>query len=285
VVILGSHLSIAGGAHRAAERAADYGFEAVGIFVRNQLRWSAPPLTDEAVATFRRARRKAGLRAVVAHGSYLANLAGAPTVRKRSIAAVADELDRTGRLGAEFHVLHPGSPGEDGRDVGIERVAEALNGILAECPRRRVKLLLESTAGTGHQLGGAFEDLAEILARLDRPRRFGVCLDTCHAFAAGYDLRSPKAYADTMRRFDDIIGLDRLMAIHLNDSVGPLGCRRDRHAHIGKGKIGRRGFANLVRDPRLTNIPMILETPKQRPPGTDWDAVNARLLRKLAGTA
>ncbi len=282
-MILGSHLSIAGGAHRAVEKAAGYGFEAVAIFVRNQLQWKAPPLTSEAVAAFRAARRRAGLRAVVAHGSYLANLAGAPAVRRRSVRAVADELDRCGRLGAEYYVLHPGSPGPDGRQAGVERVAAALNAIMGACPRRRVKLLLESTAGAGHQLGGSFEDLADILARLDRPGRFGVCLDTCHLFAAGYALRRPEAYRQTMQRFDDVVGFGRLKAIHLNDSVGPLGSRRDRHAHIGKGKIGRRGFANIVNDPRLADVPMILETPKETDPrGRDWDAVNARLLRGLA---
>jgi deoxyribonuclease-4 len=281
-MLLGAHLSIAGGPHMALHRAARYGFDTVAIFVRNQRRWRAPPLTAAAAARFRRARRRLGIGPVIAHGSYLANLAGCPAVRKKSIAAVAEELDRCRRLGADYYVFHPGSPGRDGPEVGIARVAEALNRLIPAAGRR-VKVLLETTAGAGRQLGGRFEELAEMLARLERRRRFGVCLDTCHVFAAGYDLGTPRACRRTMRRFDRIVGLDRLRVVHLNDSLADLGSRRDRHEHIGRGRIGLEGFANFVRDRRLADVPMILETPKgTTDDGRDWDRVNAETLRSLA---
>ena len=282
-MILGAHLSIAGGPWHALEKAAGYGLDCVALFVRNQRQWRTPPLSDEAVRRFRRVRRRLGIGPVVAHGSYLINLAGRGEVRDRSIAAMAEELDRAARLGAEYYVLHPGSPLSDGRGVGIDRVSAALNEIVAACGRRRVKVLLETTAGAGHQLAGKFEDLAEILSALRRPGRFGVCLDTCHVFAAGYDVRSPEAYARTMDAFDRIVGLERLRAVHLNDSRMGLGSRRDRHEHIGRGRIGRKGFAHFVNDPRLASVPMILETPKgldER--GRDWDRRNARTIRRLA---
>jgi len=282
-VIIGSHLSISGGLHKALERAADLQFDTVAIFVRNQRQWRAPALTDEAVARFRRTRRRLRIRPVVAHGSYLINLAGAGLVRRRSIRAAADELDRCARLGVDFYVLHPGSPGQSGRGRGIARVAEAVNGLLARCRSRRVKLLLETTAGAGHALGGSFEDLAEILAGVRRPRRVGICLDTCHVFAAGYDLRTRAAYEATMQRLETVVGMERLYCLHLNDSLFPLGSRRDRHAHIGRGRIGSAGFAHVVNDPRLRGLPMILETPKGRTEsGRDWDEVNARAVRALA---
>jgi deoxyribonuclease-4 len=281
-MILGSHLSIAGGPHKALQRAAEYGFATVAIFVRNQRRWRAPRLGQEAVASFRRARRRLGIRPVVAHGSYLINLAGSAPVRRRSITAVAKELDRCGRLGVEFYVLHPGSPGRAGRERGIARVADALSDAIARSRRRRVKVLLETTAGAGQTLGGSFEDLAEILARLDRPGRFGICLDTCHVFAAGYDLRAPRAYRETMDRLEAVVGLDRLKCVHLNDSACPLGSRRDRHAHVGKGEIGLAGFSNVVNDARLGEVPMILETPKGRDDaGRDYDLINAEAIRAL----
>ncbi len=283
-MILGAHLSIVGGVHKALERAAEYGFSTVAIFVRNQRQWRAPPLKPEAVAQFRQTRRRLGIRPVIAHGSYLINLAGSALIRRRSAAALTEELDRCGRLGVEYYVLHPGSPGPAGRRKGIARAAEALNRVVAGCRRRRVKVLLETTAGAGYSLGGSFDDLAEILARLDRPGRFGVCLDTCHVFAAGYDIRSPRAYGRTMRRLADEIGIDRVKCVHLNDSVFPLGSARDRHAHVGRGKIGLAGFANVVNDPRLAEVPMILETPKGRDrAGRDWDERNARAIRLLSG--
>jgi len=279
-MLLGSHLSIAGGMHRALVKAGSYGFDTVAVFVRSQVQWHVPPLTVEAVSQFRRTRRRLGVSPVVAHGSYLVNLAGNRDVRRKSIAAMIADLGRCGRLGIEYLVFHPGSNADPQR--GIELVARALDEIIAACPHRRPKILIETTAGQGNSLGHSFEQIAAILARLGRPRRFGVCLDTCHVFAAGCDIRSPRAYKRTLQAFGDTIGLDRLLAIHLNDSLRALGSRVDRHAHIGRGRIGLQGFANFVNDERLAEVPMILETPKGLDEhGRDWDAINAKAIRKL----
>ena len=280
-MLLGSHLSIGGGLHNALLAAGRYGFSTVAMFLRAPTQWVRPRRTDEAIATFRRTRRRLGISPVVAHGSYLVNLAGRYALRRKSITATRDDLATCGRLGIEYLVLHPGSRADT--DEGIRLIADALNEIFDRLPYRRPKVLLETTAGAGQGLGGRFEHLAGILALIRRPRRVGVCLDTCHVFAAGYDLRTPATCRRTLDEFDRTIGLDRLAAIHLNDSLGPLGRRRDRHTHIGHGHIGRRGFGCLVRDPRLATVPMILETPKGLDDrGRDWDEVNARTLRALA---
>jgi len=277
---LGSHLSIADGPDRALVAAAAYGFRTVAIFVRNQRRWAAPPLAEPVVRRFRVTRRRLAISPVVGHGSYLVNLAGKADVRRRSLRALADELDRCGRLGAAYLVMHPGSNPD--RQAGITKIADGLNAVIARCRHTRVKVLLETTAGSGHTIGGRFEDLAAIRERLDRPRRVGVCLDTCHVFAAGYDLRTPATYRRTMAAFDAGVGLANLHVIHLNDSRGDLGSRRDRHAHIGHGQIGLAGFANLVNDKRLSEMPMILETPKGLDDrGRDWDQINAEALTGL----
>ena len=265
---------------RAVIAAGEYGFDAVAVFVRNQRRWQAPPLTDEVVRRFKLARRRLGISPVVAHGSYLVNLAGQPDVRDKSLAAMAEETGRCGRLGIEYLVMHPGANAS--AEEGIELIAAGLNGLMAGHGMRRPMVLLETTAGAGGTIGGSFEQLAAILARLDKPKRFGVCLDTCHIFAAGYDIRTPRAYAKTMAEFDRVIGLDRLRAIHVNDSVAALGSHRDRHAHIGHGQIGRRGLANFVRDDRLAGVPFILETPKGADQvGRDWDVINAAARQKM----
>ena len=279
-MLLGSHLSISGGPHNALLRASEYGFGTCAMFVRNQQQWKTPPLTDEQAALFRRTRCKLGIGPVVAHGSYLVNLAGLYAVRRKSLVAMAEEFDRCGRLGIEYLVIHPGSRPD--KPAGMRKIAEGINRVLAASPHRRPKLLLETTAGQGNSIGGTFEQLAGILALIDRPRRVGVCLDTCHVYAAGYDIRTPEAYAETMARFDRIIGLGKLLAIHLNDSRGELGSHLDRHRHVGEGEIGLAGFANFVRDPRLAEVPMILETPKgEDERGRDFDDLNAAALTGL----
>ncbi|MGB2819482.1 MAG: deoxyribonuclease IV [Phycisphaerae bacterium] len=279
-MLLGAHLSIAGGLHNALIAAGGYRFRTVGLFVRNQLQWRVPTLSDEAAAVFRRTRRRLGVSPVVAHGSYLVNLAGKHAVRRRSITATLADLTACGRLGIEYLVLHPGSRSD--ADEGIRLIAEALDGIFERLEHRRPKVLLETMAGAGNCIGHTFEQIAAILARVRRPRRLGVCLDTCHAFAAGYDMRTARAYRKTMAHFDRVIGLKRLLAVHLNDSLAPLGSRRDRHEHIGRGHIGKAGFANFVNDRRLTQVPMILETPKGKDSrGRDWDEINAETIRGL----
>ena len=279
-MLLGSHLSIAGGIHNALIVAHRYGFDTVAVFVRNQRQWRTPPLTRRAAETFRRTRKKLRIGPVVAHGSYLINLAGSREVRGKSILAMREELNRCGRLGVQYLVIHPGS-NEDPK-AGIRLIADALNRVMDGCPHRRPKILLETTSGAGNSIGRSFRELAEILALLRRPRRFGVCLDTCHVFAAGYDVRTAIGYQHTMKELDRFIGLDRLRAIHLNDSLKGLGSRIDRHAHIGRGRIGLAGFANFVNDPRLSQVPMILETPKGKDDsGRDWDQINAEAIRSL----
>ena len=286
-MLLGSHLTVAGGLHNALLAARKYRFDTVALFVRNQRQWACPPLAEEEVERFLALRKELDISPVIAHGSYLMNLCGAEAVRAKSIAALVEDLGRCWRLGIDYLVLHPGS--NQDRPSGVRLIAEGLNRAvrLSAAPdatgkTRETVILLETTSGAGHTIGGRFEDLAEILALVDRPERFGVCLDTCHVFAAGYDLRAPEAYAATIGQFDAAIGLPRLKAIHLNDSLGDLGSRLDRHAHIGKGKIGRAGFANLLRDGRFAQVPLILETPKGRDSrGRDWDRINARAVRGL----
>ena len=279
-MLLGSHLSIGGGMYRALEAAAEYGFDTVAMFVRNQVQWRPSPLHEEAVRRFRATRKRLGIGPIVAHGSYLVNLAGRYAIRRKSLSAMKHDLGRCGRLGIEYLVFHPGSRPDT--EEGIDLIASALNEIVAAVDHRRPKILLETTAGQGNCIGHTFEQLAAILSRLDRPKRFGVCLDTCHIFAAGYDIRTSAAYRRTMKTFDESVGLERLLAIHLNDSRRELGSRVDRHAHIGAGEIGLDGFANIVNDARLADVPMILETPKTTDEmGRDWDEINAAAIRRL----
>jgi deoxyribonuclease-4 len=278
---LGSHLSIAGGPHNALRKAAALGFETVAMFVRSHVQWNSPPLGDEAVGAFRRTRKRLGISPVVAHGSYLVNLAGDEVVRPKSINAMVEDLDRCGRLGIEYLVFHPGA--HDDPDEGIARIAEGIDEVLDRCPRRRPRLLLETTAGQGRSIGHRFEQLADILSRVRRTRRVGICLDTCHVFAAGYDFVTPARARAMLDELDRVVGLGRLMAVHLNDSKRPAGSRVDRHAHIGHGEIGEKGFRSLLRDERLAEVPMILETPKELDDaGREWDERNAEAIRRLA---
>jgi len=282
-MLLGSHLSIQGGVDNALTAADEHGFQAVAMFVRNQVRWECGRLTEDTCARFIARREELGIGPVVAHASYLVNLAAEGELRAKSIAAMVEDLTRCNRLGVDFLVLHPGVHAD--AEAGIRRIAEALDEVTAavETPGG-AKLLLETTAGQGNSIGHRFEHLADILHRLRKRTRFGVCLDTCHIFAAGYDIRTPEAYAETMDAFQRTIGRKFLKAIHLNDSKKDLGSRVDRHDHIGDGKIGLAGFANFVNDEALAEVPMILETPKGKAPdGRDWDEINAERLRSLAG--
>ncbi len=280
-MLLGSHLSIAGGPHNALHKARALGFQTVAMFVRSHVQWNSLPLSDEAVRAFRRTRKRLGISPVVAHGSYLVNLAGDEVVRPKSIAAMVEDLDRCGRLGIEYLVFHPGT--HEDLAEGIARIARGIDEILDRCPRRRPKLLLETTAGQGRSIGHRFEQLAAIVSRVGRPRRVGVCLDTCHVFAAGYDFRTPARSRAMLDELDRAVGLERLLAVHLNDSKRPIGSRVDRHAHIGYGLIGERGFRSLLRDGRLDDVPMILETPKELDEaGREWDERNAETIRRLA---
>lgn len=279
-MILGCHLSIAGGLYKALEKAAALQMDALALFVRNQVQWQVAPLPEAEVERFVSTRRRLGIGPVVAHGSYLVNLAGPREVRAKSIAAMVADLERCGRLGIEYLVFHPGSHCDE--RAGAALVADALNRILDDCPQKTPMILLETTAGQGHCLGRRFEQLRAIRDGLEQAHRVGACLDTCHVFAAGYDLRTSEGYRAMWRQFDQILGRETLGAIHVNDSKRELGSRVDRHEHIGRGCIGLEGFAHLVNDRRLARTPMILETPKGLGPrGRDWDRINAQTLRGL----
>lgn len=272
-------MSIAGGLEKAFSRGEALGCTTMQIFTKNANQWRGKALDDETIARFRQAWEKSPIGPVFAHDSYLINLAAPqPELWRQSLAAFADELHRCARLGIPFLVMHPGAHTGSGAAAGIARVAEALRSLFAEAPPG-VTVLLENTAGQGSSLGASFEELAAILEQVPNGR-LGLCLDTCHAFAAGYDLSTAEGVAAVLEEFDRRIGLDRLRAFHLNDSKKGLGGRVDRHQHIGQGAIGPAGFAALMNDRRFRDVPKILETPK----GDDdaFDRMNLAALRQMA---
>ena len=284
-------MSIAGGLPRAVDRAAASRCQALQIFTKSAGQWRARELPADEIAHFRRRIGETGIHPVVAHNSYLINLAAAdPALRAQSIAALGAELDRAESLGLAGLVMHPGSYTSGNEESGLRLIADALSMLLAARPRARTRVLLEHTAGQGTNLGHRFEHLAAILEQLGGSPRVGVCLDTCHLLTAGYDLCTELGYNQTFSEFDRIVGLDRLEVFHLNDSKKPCGSRVDRHEHIGKGCLGLEPFRRLLNDPRFTNLPMLLETPKLETPESKrrsdvdpWDARNLRTLRKLIG--
>jgi deoxyribonuclease IV len=288
---LGAHLSIAGGLPRAVDRAKASRCQALQIFTKSAGQWRARTLPAEEIALFRAQVERTGIHPVVAHNSYLINLASAAAaLRAQSLAALGDELDRAESLGLQGLVMHPGSYTTGTEADGLRLIGDGLATLLAERPGARTMVLLEHTAGQGTNLGHRFEHLAAILERVDGSPRVGVCLDTCHLLAAGYDLCSDEGYAATFDEFDRIVGLDRIKAFHLNDSKKPCGSRVDRHEHIGKGFLGLEPFRRLLNDPRFDALPMLLETPKLETPESKrrsdvdpWDARNLRTLRKLIG--
>jgi len=262
-VYLGAHMSIAGGFDQAAERARQVGATALQVFVKSASQWRARPLEPDEGEKFQAACRAAGVQRVVAHDSYLINLcSGDPVLWNRSVGALVHEMERCDQLGIPGLVTHPGAHGGDGEEAGVERLVRAIDMLEEKLPEARVKVWLETTAGQGTGVGYRFEHLGEVLRRARSPARVGICLDTCHVFAAGYDLRTPEEYERTIREFDRVIGLENLAAIHLNDSKKDLGSRVDRHEHIGQGCIGLEAFRCLMQDTRLRGLPMVLETPK-----------------------
>ena len=277
---LGSHMSIAGGLHLAVERAMRIGCTAMQIFVKNNAQWKGVSLTEERVATYKALVRESSLGPVVVHDTYLINLCAADRgILKRSRDTFREELGRCERLGVPYYNFHPGSHVGRGDRDGIQRISESLNLIHERTPGFRVKSVLETTAGQGTSIGWHFEQLREIIDLVEEKQRMAVCVDTCHVFAAGYDISSEAGYERTFDAFDDIIGLGRLVAFHLNDSKRELGSRVDRHAHIGTGQIGIEGFRLLMNDARFSHLPKILETPK----GEEMleDVENMRILRGL----
>lgn len=287
-VLLGAHESAAGGPHRALERAYADGCEAVALFVKNQHRWQQRAWSDEEVAKYHEAAAEHDIEAV-AHAAYLINLCS-PTagVVEKSIAALADELARCQVLGVPAIVFHPGAPGAGGSEVdGVAEIARNLDRLFDEhgADFEDVTLLLENTAGQGSNLGWRLEHLRDILDQTRHASRLGVCYDTCHAFAAGYDFRTPELYAAHWAEFHELVGLGRLRAFHLNDSKKECGSRVDRHDHPGEGLIGLEPFRWLINDPRFQNIPALLETPPLDPDADGGYRRNVQRLVELRALA
>jgi deoxyribonuclease IV len=279
-LLLGAHMSIAGGVHNAIERACSIGCTAMQIFVKNNMQWFARPITAEEVRAFCRHKQRAELLSIFAHANYLINLAATnPQFHANSMRALAEELIRADALKLPFLVMHPGAHLGAGEEAGLTKIANSIDAVFEVIPKVKTKIALETTAGQGSCLGDRFEHIAHIMENVREPERLCVCLDTAHVFAAGYDISSETGTRKTFREFDRVIGLDKLAAIHLNDSKTPRGSRVDRHEHIGKGKIGLDAFRFIMRDKRLRKIPKVLETPKDK--NLTEDVANLKTLRAL----
>jgi deoxyribonuclease IV len=275
-------MSIAGGYYKAVEAAAALGMETVQLFTKNNNQWQAKPLSDEDVRLFRDALKRTGLQKPCAHNSYLINLASPKDeLWRKSLDAMVTEVERAEALGLDGVVMHPGSFVDSDELTGLGRIATAIDEIHQRTTGVRVQMWLEATAGQGTNLGHRFEHLAAILGAVREPERLGVCVDSCHIFAAGYPIQSADDYRATMAQFDRVIGLKWLRAWHLNDSKKPLGSRVDRHEHIGAGCLGSDPFRNILNDPAFRGIPMYLETEKGERDGENLDAINLRALREL----
>ena len=260
--LFGAHVSIAGGTPKAIERAVERGVDACQIFVKNASQWRGKPLSRDEIELFRRRREEAGIERIVAHGTYLVNLsATGPANRERSVATLGNELDRATALGLDGLVVHPGAHLGAGEERGIERIARSLDRVLSRRSPSATPILLECTAGQGTVLGYRLEQLARMIELCPLGERVGICIDTCHAFAAGYAIDTRDGFDELVDRIEELFGIERLGCLHLNDSRHPVGSRRDRHANIGEGEIGAETFRWLVNEPRLRGVPMILETP------------------------
>jgi deoxyribonuclease-4 len=279
--LLGAHFSIAGGLEKALYTAAEYQCTAAQLFTKNASTWKERDITEEETARFAVAAEKTGIREIAAHTAYLINLA-APDAEKhaKSCAALGRELVRASQLSIPYVVLHPGAHMGTGEKRGIARIIDSINRVADSVGEIRTRLLIETTAGQGSCLGHRFEQIAQILEKVEAKEHIGACLDTCHIFAAGYDIRSAEGVARTLDIFDRTVGLRHLFLLHLNDAKKGLGSRVDRHEHIGRGKIGKAAFRAVMNDPRLRQIAKILETPKMED-GKDWDRVNLALLRSF----
>ncbi|PYJ92362.1 MAG: deoxyribonuclease IV [Verrucomicrobia bacterium] len=279
-ILLGAHMSISGGVHIAIERARSIDCTAMQMFVKNNMQWFARPLTRDEVRAFVEHRQRAELLSIFAHANYLINLAATnPLFHANSIRALSKELASANQLELPFLVLHPGAHRGAGEEAALAKIIASINKVFRKIPKVKTKIALETTAGQGSCVGHRFEHLAHIIDNVREPERLCICLDTAHLFAAGYDIGTESGIRKTFREFDRKIGLDRLVAIHLNDSKTGRGSRVDRHEHIGKGKIGLVAFRFIMRDRRLNKIPKVLETPK----GKDLreDVMNLQTLRAL----
>jgi deoxyribonuclease-4 len=283
VPLIGAHVSIAGGVAGAFARAVEAGCAVMQIFTRNQTQWQAPPLSEAEVAHFRAEQARTGIAPVVAHGSYLVNLASPdPVLLSRSREAFLEELRRAAALGLPCVVTHPGAHMGAGVEAGLARVAASLDWLAERVASDAPLVCLENTAGQGTVLGGDFAHFGTIFGMVREPRRLGVCVDSCHGHAAGYDLSSAGGYGKALRALEAAVGRGRVLAIHLNDAKGARGSHLDRHEHIGRGRIGLEGFRLFLDDPRFARVPKIIETPKEED-GRQMDPVNLGVLRRLAG--
>ena len=284
MAILGAHMSIAGGYHRSVEIAHAAGCDCVQLFTKNNNQWRAKEIDDASAAQFKAALAGLGINHPISHDSYLINLAAPDdALWQRSAEAFVVELQRAEQLGIPYVVAHPGAFTTSSEEAGLQRVIQGLDEVHGQTRGITARCLLETTAGQGSCLGWRFEHLATILDGVRDSERLGVCVDTCHVFAAGYPLAEPGDYQATMSALIGLVGLDRIKAFHLNDSLKALGSRVDRHAHIGEGHLGLEPFFNLLNDERFTNVPMYLETPKGLRDGEDLDVINLRTLRGLIG--
>ncbi len=283
MVMLGAHESVSGGLHLAFKRIKQVGGDALQIFTRNQRQWIPAELKEEEIQLYKEAHEESGGILVASHGSYLVNFATAKKeLLQKSTRAFILELQRCQLLGIPYVVLHPGSHGGDGVEVGLNRFVAGIDHAITQS-KTEVEVLIETTAGQGTGLGRSFEELAYILQNSEHSSRLGVCVDTCHIFAAGYDIRSVESYNATIAGLDNLIGLEKVKFFHLNDSKKELGSCVDRHEHIGKGAIGLAGFKNLLNDPRFSGLPMTLETPKSD--SLEEDRENLKTLRSLIDIA
>jgi len=261
--LLGGHVSISGGVDNAPERARAVTCDCMQIFSKNQMQWKAKPLDLEVAERFKENMMEFKIQEAVIHDSYLVNLASPDkALLKQSREAFLEEMVRAKHLGVRCLIFHPGAHMGSGEQVGLKRIAESMNWARSEFGSGDVELVLETTAGAGSVLGQSFEQLRRIIDLLDDQKNVGVCFDTCHAYSAGYDIRSKKGYEGVWNHFDEILGLNRLKAMHVNDSMVPMGSHKDRHEHIGKGLIGLEGFRNFMNDRRWEKVPLILETPQ-----------------------
>ena len=281
-ILLGAHMSIGGGVHTAIDRGRSIQCTAIQIFVKNNMQWFARPLTGEEIRAFLQHRQRSEVSSIFAHANYLINLAATnPQFHANSIRALAEELIRADQLELPLLVLHPGAHLGVGEESGLDKIIKSINTVFRKIPKVKTRIALETTAGQGSCLGHRFEQIAYILQNVREPQRLCVCLDTAHVFAAGYDIGSEAGVKKTFREFNRVIGLDRLAAIHVNDSKTGRGSRVDRHAHIGKGQIGLDAFRFIMRDRRFRKIPKVLETPKGKE--MREDTVNLKTLRGLCG--
>ncbi len=258
---LGKHVSIAGGLHKSVDRAQNIGCNAMQIFVKNPRGWQGKELTEEACLKFREVREEAGLDPVVVHATYLINIASPKEdLWQKSVDGLIDDYRRSVRLGADYLVFHPGSHTGSGVEAGMEKIARGIDRVLDEV-EGETELLLENVDGSGTKIGAKFSEMKSIISLTDHEERLGICIDTCHAYAFGYDVAGKSGLDELLEEIDDEVGLERLRVIHVNDSVYELNSQKDEHAHIGEGEIGEEGFAGIINDERLQELPFILETP------------------------